>query len=165
MHTPCCGPIGETSRAWFVGLLLVFVAAGCVGPQGGGLYKAMSSQEKKGVLQELKKNWQDYDVYCDGPVTTPAALIFDPKNDDRNLIGYRYIKLSKESSVRTAIVWIEYQVQYNPLLYRIFDEEKTFYGYVLTAYHLPTTKRIDPKTLQLHQFESMFHAVGSAGED
>ena len=165
MDVPCCSRLNEKSKAWVVGFLLVFLTAGCVGPQGAGLYEAMSSQQKKGVLEELKKNWQEYDVYCDGPVGTPAALIFDPKNDGRNLIGYQYIKLSKEASVRTAIVWIEFQVQYNPLLYRIFDEERNFYGYVLTAYHLPSTKRIDPKTLQLRQFESMFHAIGSAGED
>jgi len=161
---PRC-PIYRKFRVWFVGLLLVSVTAGCVGSKGAGLHEPLSSQEKKGILEELKKNWQDYHVYCDGPISTPAALIFDPKNDGRNLIGYRYIKLSKEASVRTAIVWIEFQVQYNPLLYRIFDEEKNFYGYVLIAYHLPALKRIDPNTLQLRQYESMFHTGGGIGSE
>jgi hypothetical protein len=160
MYVHCCSRVNEISRVWFVGFFLVFVAAGCVGLKEAGLYEAMSSQEKKGVLQKLKENWQDYDVYCDGPIEKPGALIFDPKNDDRNLIGYGYFKLSKEASVRTAIIWIEFLVQYNPMLYRIFDEEKNFYGYVLIAYHLPTTERLDPKTLQLGQFESMLYISG-----
>jgi hypothetical protein len=157
--------MNETRRVRFVGFLLVFVAAGCVGPWGAGLSEPLSFKEKTGVLQALKENWQEYDVYCDGPIDKPAALIFDPKNDERNLVGYRYFKLSKEASVRTAIAWIEFQVQYNPTLYKIFDGEKNFYGYVFIAYHLPTTKRLDPNTLQLPQFESMLYTGGMIGSD
>lgn len=160
-----CGHISRQFRVCFAGLLLVCVAAGCAGPMGTGLYVPMPSQEKKKLIEELKRTWQDYHVYCDGPVSTPAAVIFDPKNDNRNLIGYRYIKLLKEASVRTAIVWIEFQVQFDPLLYRIFDEEKNFYGYVLIAHHLPVPKRLDPNTFQLPQFESMVHSFGGGESD
>jgi hypothetical protein len=157
MHAHCFGHISGKFRVAFVWLILVTVVAGCTGFKATGLYEPMSSQEKKKVLEELKKNWQDYNVYCDGPISTPGAVIFDPKNDDRNLIGYRYNKLSKEESVRTAIVWIEFQLNYYPVLYRIFDEEKNFYGYVLIARDLPAPKRVDQKTLELRSFESGFH--------
>ena len=164
MDAPWRCPISGKFRMWFVWLLLVSVTAACASSKGTGLYEPLSSQEKKKVLEELKKNWQNYDVHCDGPVSTPGALIFDPKNDDRNLIGYRYNKLSKEENVRTAIVWIEFLVQYDPLLYRISDEEKNFYGYVLIAYHLPVPRRIDQKTLQLPHFESMFYGGGGESD-
>jgi|PlaIllAssembly_1097288.scaffolds.fasta_scaffold367705_1 hypothetical protein len=144
-------------QVWFVWLTLVSAAAGCAGPMGTGLCVPMSSQEKKAVLEELKSTWQNYNVYCDGPVTTPGALIFDPKDDDRNLIGYQYIKLSKEASVRTAIVWIEFDTRYVSFLYSIFDGEKKFYGYVFIAGHLPMAWRVDQNTLQLPQFESTLH--------
>jgi len=140
---------------WFI---LISAAAGCTGSKGAGLYESLSHGEKKRVLDELKKNWQDYNVYCDGSISTPGAVIFDPKNDDRNLIGYRYNKLSKEESVSTAIVWIEYQLDFHPMLYRIFDEEKNFYGYVLIARDLPAPRRVDEKTLELPSFESAFFA-------
>ena len=142
---------------WFVWLVLVFATAACAGSKGTGIYGTLSSGEKKGVLEELKKNWQDYNVYCDGPASSPGAVIFDPKNDDRNLIGYRYIKLSKEDSVRLAIVQVEFQLDFVPRLYRIFDEEKNFYGYVLLARDLPVPKRVDEKTIELPSFESTFH--------
>jgi hypothetical protein len=138
-------------------LLLVFAATACTGTRGAGLYEPLSSQEKKKTLEELKKNWQDYNVYCDGPASSPAALIFDLKFDDRNLIGYQYIKLSKEDSVRLAIVQLEFQINFVPVLYKILDEEKNFYGYVLMARDLPVPKRIDPKTLELPAFLSTFH--------
>jgi hypothetical protein len=137
--------------------LLLFFAAACAGSKGAGLYEPLSSGEKKKILEELKKNWQDYHVYCDGPASSPGAVIFDPKNDDRNLIGFRYIKLSKEDGVRLAIGLIEFQVDFVPRLYRIFDEEKNFYGYVLLARDLPTLKRVDEKTIELPAFQSTFH--------
>jgi hypothetical protein len=84
-------------------------------------------------------------------------LIFDPKNDDRNLIGYQYNKLSKEDSVRLAMVQLEFQLGFFPTLYKIFDEEKNFYGYVLMARDLPAPRRVDPKTLELPAFQSTFH--------
>ena len=156
--------ISKAFRVCFVWLILISAAPGCAGFNGAGLCEPMSSQEKKKVIEELKKNWQDYNVYCDGPISAPGALIFDPKSDDRNLIGYRYIKLSKEERVRTAIVRIEILIQYNPLVYRVFDEEKNFYGYVLIANYLPTPRRVDQKTLQLPSFESMYYAGGTGAD-
>jgi len=157
MDAPCCRGVFWKFRVWFVWLVLVFATAACAGSKGTGIYGTLSSGEKKGVLEELKKNWQDYNVYCDGPASSPGAVIFDPKNDDRNLIGYRYIKLSKEDSVRLAIVQVEFQLDFVPRLYRIFDEEKNFYGYVLLARDLPVPKRVDEKTIELPSFESTFH--------
>jgi hypothetical protein len=156
---PCCRHISRKFRVWFVWFILVSAAAaGCAGPKAAGLYESLSPAEKKKVLEELKKNWQDYTVYCDGSASTPGAVIFDPKNDDRNLVGYQYNKLSKEEYVLTAIVWIEFQLNYDPLLYRIFDEEKNFYGYVLMAGDLPAPRRLDQKTLELPSFQSKFYS-------
>lgn len=157
MDGPRCGPSSRKFRVWFVWLILLSVAVACAGSKGTGLHETLSFADKKKVLEELKQNWQGYNVYCDGPISTPGALIFDPKNDDRNLVGYRYNKLSKEDSVRTAIVWMEFQLPFNSFLYRIFDEERNFYGYVLVASELPTLKRVDPKTLELPSFPSTFY--------
>jgi len=158
MDAPCCRHVFWKFRVWAVWFALIFAAAACAGSKGTGLYEPLSSGEKKSVLEELKKNWQDYNVYCDGPASAPGALIFDPKNDDRNLVGSRYHKLSKEDGVRLAIVQIEFQLDFVPRLYRIFDEEKNFYGYVLLARDLPATRRVDQKTLELPSFESTFHS-------
>jgi hypothetical protein len=157
MDALCCRSVFWKFRVWYVWLVLIFATGACAGSKGTGLYETLSSGEKKSVLEELKKNWQDYNVYCDGPASSPGAVIFDPKNDDRNLVGYRYIKLSKEDSVRLAIVQVEFQLDFVPKLYKIFDEEKNFYGYVLLARDLPVPKRVDEKTIELPSFESTFH--------
>jgi hypothetical protein len=153
---PYRGSISLKTLLWFLCLVLVSSAAGCASLKAAGVYEALSSSEKKKVLDEIKKDWQDYTIYCDGPYWTPGAVIFDPKNDDRNLIGYRYGRLTKEDVVLAAIVWVEYQTNYDPTLYKIFDEEKNFYGYVLVAGDLPVPKRVGPKTLELPSFQSKF---------
>jgi len=150
-------PVSRRYRVWGVWLILVLATAACVGSKGTGLCVPFSSEEKKKVLEELKKNWQDYDVYCDGPVSKASAVIFDPKNDDRNLIGYRYIKVTKEEYVKTAISLIEYMIDHNPSLYRIFDEEQNFYGYVLLAGGVPAPRRVDQKTLELPSYQSPYY--------
>jgi len=156
-HSPCRRHVPIKFRVWFVGLMLVLASVACAGPKGTGLDETLSLGEKKKVLEELKQNWQDYHVYCDGAASSPGALIFDPKNDDRNLIGYRYNKLSKEGSVRSAIIQIEFRLDFVPKLYRIFDENKNFYGYVLLAKDLPVPKRVDEKTLELPSYVSTYH--------
>jgi hypothetical protein len=152
----CCGSLSRKFLLGFLGLVLVSAAAGCASLKAAGVYEALSHSEKGKVLDEIKKNWQDYTIYCDGPTWTPGAVIFDPKDDDRYLIGYRYGRLTKEDDVLTAIVWIEFQTNFNPLLYKIFDDEKNFYGYVLVAGDLPVPKRLNEKTLELPQFQSRF---------
>jgi hypothetical protein len=153
---PCCGSSSRKFLLWFLCLVMVSATAGCASTKAAGVFEALSSSEKKKVLEEIKKNWRDYTIYCDGPVQTPGAVIFDPKNDDRNLIGYRYVKLTKEENVLTAIVWMEYQINYDPSLYKIFDEEKNFYGYVLVAGDLPVPRRLNQKTLELPPYQSSF---------
>ena len=157
MHASGRRHVRRNFRVGVLCLLLVFAAAACAGGRGAGLHEPLSSPEKKKMLEEFRKTWQDYNVYCDGPASSPGALIFDPKNDDRNLIGYQYIKLSKEDSVRLAMVQLEFQLDFVPMLYKIFDEEKNFYGYVLMARDLPAPRRVDPKTLELPAFQSTFH--------
>jgi len=157
MEAPFRRHVSWKFRVWFVGLMLVLASVACAGPKGTGLYETLSLGEKKRLLEELKKNWQEYHVYCDGAASSPGALIFDPKNDDRNLIGYRYNRLLKEDSVRSAIIQIEFQLDFVPKLYRIFDENKNFYGYVLLAKDLPVPKRVDEKTLELPSYVSTYH--------
>jgi hypothetical protein len=152
----CCGSISRKFLLWFLCLVLVCAAAGCASTKAAGVYENVPSSERKKVLEEIKKNLQDYTVYCDGPISYPGAVIFDPKNDDRNLIGYHYVKLTKQDDILTAIVWIEFHIDFHPSLYKVFDEEKVFYGYVLLAGYLPVPKRLNEKTLELPPFESRF---------
>jgi hypothetical protein len=148
-------------RRYFLLLALFALAlSGCAGTLGVWPHQALSSQERERVLEELKKNWQDYDVYSDGPVEQTAAVIFDPRKDERKLLGYGYVKVGKERDVEVAVNWVLFHVTFNPTLYRIYDDEGRFYGYLLIALYVPVPRRVDDRTLMLPQHQSPLYFVG-----
>jgi hypothetical protein len=134
--------------------------AACAGTLGRWPYRVVSVHDKHTVLEELKRNWRDYNIYSDGPVETTAAVVFDPKNDDRKLLGYRYVKVENQRNVEVAVNWIESYLTFNPTLYRIYDEEGRFYGYVFIALYIPVPQRVDDRTLMLQQHQSPLYFVG-----
>ena len=100
------------------------------------------------------RNWQDYDVYSDGPVEKTAGVIFDPKDDERNLVGFQWVKVQSKRNVESAVNWITSFVAYNPKLYKVFDEQGKFYGYVFVADYRPIPTRLDERTLMIPKNES-----------
>jgi hypothetical protein len=122
--------------------IMALTGFGCA-TSGGNRYEALSQGDQGRMLEQIEKNWRDYDIYSDGPVGTTSAVIFDPKNDDRKLIGDGYIKLEDERSVDAAIGTIRAYVQFQPVLYRITDDQGRFYGFVYIASYLPSAGRID----------------------
>jgi hypothetical protein len=138
-------------------VLAVFAVAligfGCA-PSGANRYQALSWTDKGRTLEEIEKNWRDYDIYSDGEAGITAAVIFDPKNDDRKLVGEGYIKLEDEKSVELAIDTIGSYRQFQPALYRITDDQGHFYGFVYIALYMPNAGRIDERTLGLPHYVS-----------
>jgi hypothetical protein len=136
------------------GIGLALMVLGCAAPMGAGRYKAMSLGEQKRTLAELEKNWSSYDIYSDGAVGPTAAVIFDPRDNDRKLTGNGYIQLEDEKSVNLAIQTIQGYHQYDPRLYEITGDDGRFYGYVFLAYYLPVPSRVDERTLSLPRYKS-----------
>jgi hypothetical protein len=135
---------------------VTLIGFGCALP-GAGRYEALSWGDQGRMLQEFKKNWRDYDIYSDGPSGITAAVIFDPKNDDKKLIGDGYIKLEDEKSVDLAISTIRSYSAFQPALYKITDDQGHFYGFVYMALYMPIAERIDERTLELPHYVSPVH--------
>lgn len=144
----------KTSIILIFGIGLALMVSGCAAPTGAGRYKALSTDEERRTLAELEKNWGSYDIYSDGAVGPTAAVIFDPKNDDRKLTGNGYIKLDDEKSVKLAIQVIQSYLQYDPRVFEITGDDGHFYGYVFLAYYLPVPSRVDERTLSLPGYKS-----------
>jgi hypothetical protein len=69
-----------------------------------------------------------------------------------------------QKSVAGLIRMVESQVQYFPQLYKIFDDEGRFYGYVHMAWHRPELKRLDERTLRLPRYESPLYFARPEGD-
>lgn len=118
--------------------------AGVIGPNG-----------KTVTLQELQKNWSDYTVYYTGlSDDTPTALLFDPKNDDKNLTGKRWEKVESKESLATMIQFIKDYVNYDPKLYAIVGPDHQVYGYVFSPTNEVFMKVEKGKTIYVYDVES-----------
>jgi len=146
-------------RVGVIGLALVVLAhlaLGCAGPGGKTTVKALSKEERETTLMGLIENWEDYEIYSDGPVDKTAGVIFDPKDDERHLTGAQYVKVRNQRNVETAVHWVGSFVTFNPKLYRILDDQGNFYGYYFVAGYTPVPERVDAQTLKIPKNESPF---------
>ena len=137
-----------------ISLVLTLILLGCAVTTPVGRLETVPRTEQKGRLDNLMRNWQDYDVYSDGPVEKTAGVIFDPKDDERNLVGFQWVKVQSKRNVESAVNWITSFVAYNPKLYKVFDEQGKFYGYVFVADYRPIPTRLDERTLMIPKNES-----------
>jgi hypothetical protein len=64
-------------------MLIVFLLIiGCSGNNAN--IRNLSESESEAIHQELLDNWSDYDIRYN-----TAVLVFDPKNDDKKILGSR----------------------------------------------------------------------------
>jgi len=105
-------------------------------------------------IEELEKNWRDYNVYYVGvEIGIASAALFDPKGDDYTLADTRKrwesaadgmwvevlrgdeVKTEQEISRLINAIRVQRWTQYRPKLYRIIGSGGEFCGYLYTAWN------------------------------
>ncbi len=130
-----------------ISMLLMFFA-GCLGNYGK---IRMTSGDHNATIQQLKENWENYDILYAGLATdSPSAIMFGPRADGKRLMGERWMPVTDPSVVDEIVGWLESYINYPPTLYKILSNEGVFFGYIYTS---PTeqivVKQIDPETLEM----------------
>jgi len=132
-------------------IVLAFLIYGCAQLKGYGKIRVLPRHEEKVSLQELETNWQDYTIYYAGlSVDTAAAIMFDPKNDDKTLIGDNWIKIEDKETLSALIGWIKNYIQSDPRLWRIVGPDDQFYGYLFFAWGHVVIKSINDTTMYVY---------------
>ena len=132
-------------------VVLVSLIYGCAQLKGYGKIRVLSRHEEKVSLQELETNWQDYTIYYAGlSVDTAAAIMFDPKNDDKTLTGDKWIKIEDKETLSALIGWIKNYIQFDPRLWRIVGPDDQFYGYLFFAWGHVVIKSINDTTMYVY---------------
>jgi hypothetical protein len=145
------------------GLIGLFLIYGCSWLKSYGKIRVLSRHEEKVSIQELEKNWQDYIIYYAGlSVDTAAAIMFDPKNDGKTLIGDRWIKIEDKETLLELIGWIRTYIQFDPRLWRILGPDEQFYGYLFFASDYAVIKAVDDKTMYVYDIESPLYIEDGA---
>jgi hypothetical protein len=122
--------------ALLVSLLSLFLmVAGCA---SYGKLRLQSGPGEIMTTQQLKESWQKYNILAAGvEPNVPSAILFDRKDDSREIIGERWWELKDYKMVSDTVGWIETQQpvgSYYPRLWRILGPDDHLYGYMLTAW-------------------------------
>ena len=142
-------------------LIVLFFTFACAKPRGAPKFEAVSQRNTAATLDDLKTNWTRYSIsYGGGSVGLASALIFDPKDDDRNLVGEGYIDVKDKETLERVISVIESYITFTPTLYNFFGPDGDFFGVVFTAHYRPFPRKVDDKTLSLPNWLSQSYIGG-----
>jgi hypothetical protein len=137
--------------------LSLFFIGGCASLRGSAGILA----EHKVTIQDLEKNWTDFTVYYAGlSEKTAAALMFDPKNDNKTLLGKAWTQVKDKKTLSEIIGWIQTYIQYDPSVYRILGPDGQLFGYVFAPRTHILMKVIDDHTLYVYDVESPLYFDG-----
>jgi hypothetical protein len=128
--------------------LLIGFASGCSTVKGYGKLGYPQRTEPKMTLDQLVKNWQDYHVYYSGVWEGYVyGVMFDPKNDDRKLVGHEWwAPVETQEDLHQMILRID-AFPFEPQLWKILGPDNRLYGWIYTFRHPVMIKVVDDRTL------------------
>jgi len=127
---------------------LLVMVAGCA---NYGELRLQSGPGENMTIQRLEDNWAQYHILATGvEPNVPSAIIFDRKDDGREIIGERWWELKDYKWVSETVGRIEIQVStggYYPRLWKILGPDGHLYGYMFTAWDHAVMPIRDDKTM------------------
>jgi len=132
-------------------LVLAFLMSGCSWLKRYGKLRPQSESMEKVTTQVLYDNRDDYDIYYAGyygnvSIKHPSAVMFDPKEDGRTLVGDRWTKVTNDIWLAKLIRSIETQESVGgppPKIWRMLGPDDEFYGYMLSGWDHVVMKTVD----------------------
>jgi hypothetical protein len=157
-------------------VLSLHVLPGCSIIQSYGRLDPEYKSGDQMTIEALEEFWEDYTVYftgCCGGLQPlkghPSAVMFDPKGDDKKLLGERWLKVETKYRLNELITRIKASERfesYYPSLYRILGPDDEFYGYMFTSWRHVVLKSMGDKTLYVFDLEAppyLEQGVGGPG--
>ena len=127
---------------------LVGLTAGCSAVKGYGKLGYPQRTEPKMTLNQLVENWNDYDVYYSGVWKGYVyGVMFDPKNDDRKLVGHEWWAPVETKEDLSQMIRLINAFPFEPQLWKILSPDNQLYGFIYTFRHPVMIKVIDDRTL------------------
>lgn len=125
-------------------LLLLTVFAGCATRFG---YARITPTGDKSI-EDLVAQWQNYHVSYSGlHPGQPSGLMFDPRNDEREIEGKRWYPVQDRATLDEIVMWLRQNDTYPPDLLRLVGPEQVLYGYVYTGWNQVVARAVDSRTL------------------
>jgi hypothetical protein len=138
-HFACC-----------MGLILSLFILGCAADYG----KIRTVEEGGMTVEALVGSWSNFNMYYAGSKPEiPVAVLFDPKNDGKNLqVDPRWEKVTDEKTLQQMVHFIKTQPPRGvnmPRLWKVLGPDGTLYGYVYTLLVNLVITPIDQNTVRV----------------
>ena len=137
-----------------IAMILIFPMSGFAWFNNYGKIRLQPWRGEKMTVEKLKERWQDYRVYYAGlDIDKPGAIMFDPKNDERELVLHKWWDPVKDrDELEEIIQWADTSYShYYPAVWRILGPDDQFYGYLFTAHHHVLIRVVNDKTMWLDE--------------
>lgn len=127
-------------------ILIFTLSMGCSGTYGKIMKQ--TGNENKMTLAELRENWEEYTIYYSyRGDSRPSAIMFDPKNDDKKLVGDSWHKIEDQETLSETISIIQQRYD-NAEVEIIEGPDNHVFGYMYyPSYLYVTVKVVDERTL------------------
>jgi hypothetical protein len=100
------------------------------------------------TLAELRENWEEYTIYYSYRWDSrPSAIMFDPKNNGKKLVGDNWYKIEDQEALSETIRIIQEQYDYAKVEI-IEGPDNKFFGYMYYPHWLNIpVKMVDERIL------------------
>ena len=131
--------------------ITAFILAASVGCMDSSKYGRLRMAGSDMTIDQLLKNWQDYNVSWTGvSVMNVNAILFDPKNDDKGFsLQHSWVRINDEANLSELMRWINVFRVEPPSLYRVVGPGDKTFGYLYMLSSSPVIKVVDERTLYL----------------
>ena len=151
---------GKNLYLTFIVFVLIFLISGCL--SNYGKLRQQSRDVDRVTIQYLEENWNDYIIYYAGyygslSINHPSAVMFDPRNDKKELVGDKWTMVKDERTLSELINSIHSQQPAGglyPRLWKIVGPDQQFYGYLFTAWDHAVTKVINDTKMWVYDLPS-----------
>ena len=110
-------------------LLFAFSLLSCSENYGRLVVQWGPGDEK--TIRDLVGDWDKYLVYYAGPsFSFPSAVMFDSKEDGRNLVPDKWLPVKDRLQLDEIVEWLEFKPMFRPILFRILGPDGKPYGYL-----------------------------------
>jgi len=139
------------TRKWifFSMMFLVFLlVAACGWMKNYGKLSVVYERKDGVTIKSLVEKWQDWEVtYAGLSVSSPSAVMFDPKSDDRRLTHDKWVRVKDQDQLKTIVNWIDSDPNFPPRLMKIAGPDGLVYGYMYSYRSDVVIKVVDERTL------------------
>jgi hypothetical protein len=137
-----------------LGTMLIMLAFFAVFSACAGIVRLQQTPREVQVekLEDLVARWEAHDVYATiWRGAQVRAIIFDPKDDSKQIIADRWVKVQSKEELSRFLAHME--AGHTPRLFSILGPQESFFGYIYTVNVDIQTQMVNEQTIRVYEIK------------